>query len=67
MNSLPPHSWFGQVELNSALLSSILEVMREEFLVKGTREEADQVCDILVCSANSGRFSLTVSLLSSKE
>ncbi|QDZ18392.1 putative dynein attachment factor [Chloropicon primus] len=55
-----------KVELNSALLSSILEVMHEQFLVKDSREKADQVCDILVCLAKSGRFSLTIRLLGKK-
>ena len=51
---------FMQVELSSALLVSILEVLRDRVTSEVKHEDAEQVCNILRCLSKSGRFSLTV-------
>ena len=51
---------FMQVELSSALLVSILEVLRDRVTSEIKHEDAEQVCNILRCLSKSGRFSLTV-------
>ena len=51
---------FMQVELSSALLVSILEVLCDRVTSEVKHEDAEQVCNILRCLSKSGRFSLTV-------